>query len=531
LRANDVLIIISFYIKYSMRYTYRAIAIFGISSLYAFSALAVEPIIKHIKYEGNERISDETIYAYMDVAQGGKYDNAKADESIKHLFQTGFFSDVRVSLEGDTLVVKVVENPLINKIGFDGNKRIEDEDLLREISMKANSVFSPYKLQADLNRMVGLYQKMGRYSTSIEPKVIRLDQNRVNLVYEINEGKESVIRKINFAGNTVFSDTDLSEVLASKEYRFYRFFSNADVYDPDKLEYDKEMLRRFYMNRGYADFRMTATTAELSMNRDGFLLTFVMNEGKQYNFGKYSIDSQLPGFNADVLDQFVKIKEGYTFNREKIEETVDDITKYLGDHGYPFIEIDPRVTTNPETETAEVKFVIKESYKVYIRKINIKNNTRTLDKVVRREFRIAEGDPYNITKIQRSKQRIENLGYFSKVEMKNKRTEEQDKMDVDVEVEETSTGHINFAGGYNTSTGIVGQVTFTENNFLGKGQQVQIGTTMAQKARNLGFSFTDPYFMDKDLSAGFDLFSNSRDYKSTSSFKAKKRRICTSYGV
>lgn len=504
-----------------MKYTNKTLAIFGICSLYAFTALAAESTVKHIHFEGNERISKETIYAYMEIIEGEKYDNERVDASIKKLFQTGFFSDVRISNDGGELYVKVVENPLINKIGFDGNKRIEDEDLLREIAMKSNTVFSPYKLQSDLNRISGLYQKMGRYSTNIEPKIIKLDQNRVNLVYEINEGKESVIQKINFAGNAEYSDSDLAEVLASKEYRFYRFFSSADVYDPDKLEFDKEMLRRFYMNKGYADFKITATTAELSMNKDGFLLTFVLNEGKQYNFGTFSIDSQVKDLNTEVLNDLIQIKPGHRFNREKIEESVDDITKYLGDHGYPFVDIDPQVTTNPETEIADVKFVIKESYKVYIRKINIKNNTRTLDKVIRREFRLAEGDPYNITKIQRSKQRIENLGYFSKVELKNKRTEDQDKMDVDVEIEETSTGHINFAGGYNTSSGIIGQITFTENNFLGKGQQAQIGTTMAQKESNIGFSFTEPYFMDKDLSAGFDIFSNTRDYKHSSSFKAK----------
>ncbi len=487
----------------------------------AFAAYAADPKIKHIKYEGNHRISKETIFAYLDVIEGETATTDKIDSSIKHLFETGFFSDVRISQEGDVLVVKVVENPLINKIGFDGNKRIEDADLMQEVTMRSNSVFSPYKLQADLNRITGLYQKMGRYSATIEPKIIQLDQNRVNLVYEINEGKESVIRKINFAGNKLFSDSDLAEVLASKEYRFYRFFSSADVYDPDKLEYDKEMLRRFYMNKGYADFKILAATSELSLNRDGFLITFVLHEGDEYNFGAFSIDSHIKGFDTCALDPLIKIKEGDRFSRATIDDSVDAITNYLGDHGYPFVEIEPRVTTNPTDKIAKVTFVIKESYRVYVRKINIKNNTRTLDKVIRREFRIAEGDPYNITKIQRSKQRIDNLNYFSKVDFKNKKTEEPDKMDIDVEVEETSTGSINFAGGYNTTTGILGQVMLSENNFLGKGQQVQLGTTIAQKERSAMFSFTEPYFMDKELSAGFDIFANNRNFESTSSYKSK----------
>ncbi len=484
-------------------------------------ACAADLKVKEIRYEGNHRISKETIFAYLDVIQGEEATNEIIDKSIKHLFETGFFSDVRIALQNNILTVGVVENPLINQIGFDGNKRIEDSDLLQEITMRANSVFSPYKLQADLNRITGLYQKMGRYSINVEPKVIKLDQNRVNLVYEIIEGKESVIRKINFAGNKQFSDSDLADVIASKEYRFYRFFSSAAVYDPDKLEYDKEMLRRFYMNRGYAAFKITAATSELSMNKDGFLVTFVIHEGDKYNFGAFSIDSQIKGFDSEVLKPLIKIKEGANFSRETIDESVDAITNYLGEHGYPFVEIDPKVMTNSEDRIASVRFVIKESYRVYVRKINIINNTRTLDKVIRREFRITEGDPYNITKIQRSKQRIDNLGYFSKLELKNKRTEEPDKMDMDVEVEETSTGSVNFAAGYNTATGVLGQVTLSENNFLGKGQQIQVGTTIAQKERSAMFSFTEPYFMDKELSAGFDIFSNNRDFESVSSFKSK----------
>ncbi|MDF3047610.1 MAG: outer membrane protein [Candidatus Midichloriaceae bacterium] len=487
----------------------------------SFAVCAAEPKIKRIRYEGNHRISKETIFAYLDVIEGEKATNAKIDSSIKHLFETGFFSDVRISEEGGDLIVRVTENPLINKIGFDGNRKIEESELLQEISMRANSVFSPYKLQSDLNRITSLYQKTGRYSAYIEPKIIKLDQNRVNLIYEINEGREAVIRKINFAGNKNFSDSDLSETIASKEYRFYRFFSNADVYDPDKLEYDKEMLRRFYMNRGYADFKITSTTAELSLNRDGFLITFVIHEGDEYNFGAFKINSNIKGFDSNTLQKLVTIKEGRRFNKENIDESVDAITNYLGEHGYPFVEIDPRVTTNPQEKVATVEFIIRESYKVYIRKINIKNNTRTLDKVIRREMRIAEGDPYNITKVQRSKQRIDNLNYFGKVDFKNKKTDEADKMDIDVEVEETSTGSINFAGGYNTDTGALGQITLSENNFLGKGQQTQLSTSIAQKERNATFSFTEPFFMDKELAAGFDIFANNRDFKSTSSFKSK----------
>ena len=477
--------------------------------------------INDIKIENNSRISKETILAYLNVNVGQNANSENIDKSIKSLYQTGFFSDVKIIESDDKLIVKVVENPLINQIGFDGNKHIEDTDLTNELSMKINSVFSPYKLQADLNRLISLYHKSGRYSVVIEPKTIKLDQNRINLVYEIKEGKEALIKKINFIGNSAFSSSTLSENLASKEYRFYRFFSNAAIFDIDKLEFDKELLRRYYLNYGYADFKIQSVASELSIDKEGFLITFLISEGQLYKFGDFVIDNQLKKFESEVLKKFIKVKKDQKFNKELIDKSVDAISNYLGDNGYPFVEVEPVVTTDPNTSLASVKFIIKESYKVYIHNINIKNNTRTLDKVIRREFRVSENDPYNITKIQRSKQRIENLGYFNKVEFKNKKTRDLDKIDIDVDVEETSTGNVNFAGGYNTSTGILGQITFTENNFLGRGQQVQVGTTVAQKERNATFSFTEPYFLDKDLSAGFDLFANDRDFKSLSSFKSK----------
>lgn len=499
----------------------RSIVILFTFILYASHAFAGDVRINKIQYTGNSRINDDTIHAYLDLEKGEVASQAKLDLAVKALFDTGFFADVRISVEGGSVIVTVVENPLINKVGFDGNKKIEDKDILQEVSLKPNTVFSPYKLHSDINRMSTLYQRVGRYSTKIEPKMIKLDQNRINLVYEIDEGDEAVIKQINFVGNNEYSSRELSEAIVSKEYRFYRFFSSADIFDPDKLEYDKELLRRFYQNRGFANSKVAASTAELSPEKDAFLVTFVIDEDKLYYFGDISFDIRIPSLTEDTLNAMLEITPGKKFNRELVDSTVDAFTTHLGNHGYPFVDIEPVVTTNPETSLADVKFIIKESYRVYINRINIKHNTRTLDKVIRREFRIAEGDPYNVSKIQRSKQRIENLGFFSKVELKNKKTSEPDKIDLDVEVEETSTGSVNFAAGYNTATGILGQVTLTEENFLGKGQQAQIGTTLAQRERNIDFSFTDPYFMDRDIAAGFDIFSTKRDYENISSFKSQ----------
>ena len=476
--------------------------------------------VSTIEYRGNSRISDETIFAYLDLNIGDIPSHDSVDKSIKSLFGTGFFADVKVSQSGNKLVVEVQENPMINKIGFDGNKRIEDKDLLAELTMKQHSVFSPYKLQSDINRISSVYQKRGRYSAQIEPKVVKLDQNRVDLVYEIEEGPDASIRKINYTGNTYFSDSDLADVILSKEYRFYRFFSNADIFDAEKQEYDKELLKRHYLRNGFADFKVTASTSELSIKKDAFLLTFVIDEGIIYNYGQITIDSEIKGLDTEVMNSFITIKENNTFNQDEIDEVVDNLTNFLGDKGYPFVDIDPVIKTHPDTGIADVSFKIKEGPKVYIRKINIKNNTRTLDKVIRREFKIAEGDPYNSSKIQRSKQRIENLGYFSKVDFKNVKTDEFDKADVDVEVEETSTGAVNFAVGYNTASGPLGKVVLSENNFLGKGQIIELGTTIAKKENNISFSFTEPYFMDKDLAVGFSVFKSTKDLKSSSSYKS-----------
>lgn len=474
--------------------------------------------INKVDYVGNQRITSDTIYAYLEILPGDKLTQEKLDSSVKALFNTGFFSDVKIAAKGSTLVVEVAENPLINKIAFEGNKKIEDEELLKELSMKQYTVFSLSKMQSDLNRISQIYQKFGLYSVKIEPKKIILDQNRINLVYEIEEGKYAKIKEINFDGNRNFSDSELVETIASREERWYRFFTSADLYDPDKMDYDKEMLRRLYMNHGFADFKVTAATSEISPNRDSFLLTFLMEEGQKYNFGVFKVESDITKLDISKLEEQVVIQSGKLFNKDDIDKSIDNITNYLGNHGYPFVDIEAKSNTHPETGLADVTFRVKEGYKVYVRNINIKQNTRTLDKVIRREFRIAEGDPYNVSKIQRSKQRIDNLGYFNKVEFKNVRTEEFDKMDIDVEVEETSTGSMNFAAGYNTSSGALGSVSISENNFLGKGQKTSLGYMQAQRQTDITFSFTEPYLFDKNLSGGFDVFKTKREYKRESGF-------------
>ncbi|MFI4983780.1 MAG: outer membrane protein assembly factor BamA [Rickettsiales bacterium] len=486
-------------------------------SLLSSTALADTKISK-VEYLGNQRITKETIFAYLEVIPGEKLTQEKLDASVKALFGTGYFSDVKIAVKGTTLIVELKENPLINKIAFEGNKKLEDDDLMKELSMKPYTVFSLSKMQSDLTRITQIYQKKGLYSVKIEPKKIVLDENRINLVYEIEEGKFAKIKEINFDGNKNFSDSELAETIVSREERWYRFFTSADLYDPDKMDYDREMIRRLYLNHGYADFKVTAATAEISPDRDSFLLTFVMEEGLKYNFGNFKVESEITKLDTEKLAEQITIQTGSLYTKEDIDKSIDNITNYLGNHGYPFVDVQAMTYTHPETQLADVTFRIKEGYKVYIRNINIKKNTRTLDKVIRREFRIAEGDPYNVSKIQRTKQRIDNLGFFNKVEFKNVRTDEFDKMDIDVEVEETSTGSMNFAAGYNTSSGALGSVSLSENNFLGKGQKVSLSYMLAQLQSNITFSFTEPYLFDKNLSGGFDVFKTKSEYKRDSGY-------------
>ncbi len=486
----------------------------------AITATAQESI-SAIKVEGTQRMSVDTVRSYVSIHPGQRYSTNVVDDSVKRLFATGFFSDVNIIKQGSTLVVEVSENPLINKIAFEGNKRIKDEDLRKELGMTERGVYSGTQLQNDIQRILAAYHRQGRYATQVTPKLINLDQNRVNLVYEIDEGKKSLISRIAFVGNERFSDQRLQKVLASKESTWYRFFSSVDVYDRDRMLFDQELLRIFYMERGFADFEILSARAELAPDQNSFLLTFVVHEGGEYNYGPIKVASKVADIEIEKLQNLLPIKAGEIFNVSDLERAVDILTTYLGDHGYAFVDVTYTLDKDKDKKIVAVTFIINETYKVYLNRINIKNNIRTLDKVIRREFRIAEGDPYNTSKIQRSKQRLQKLGFFKNVEFHNVRTSDPDRLDIDVEVEETSTGSINFGAGYNTVDGPLGMIALTESNFLGKGQQVDISLSRAKRAVDLSLGFTEPYFIGLPLAAGFDLFSISKDRVRESSYKLR----------
>lgn len=476
----------------------------------AFPIMSCASNISKLEIAGNSRISTGTISSYVKLQPGLGYSNDLANQSIKSLYKTGFFSDVKVSYSSGVVKVKVIENPLVGKIVFEGNKKISDSDLKKEISMNEYTVYSAGAVTADVHRITSLYHKKGRYNAKVSPKIIKLEDNRINLVYEISEGTQSKIRHINFIGNQEYSSSKLSSVISSKESRWYSFFSSDDIYDENRLLYDQELLRHFYMSEGFADFATTSVETELSSKQDAFVLTFAVHEGDIYKYGDISVSSLIPSMKLDAIRKMLTLKKGGIFNVSEIELIIDEVTNYLGDHGYAFVDVDFDVNKNKLNKTADIIFKISEGNKVYINRIDIKNNTRTLDKVIRREFRINEGDPYNQSKLLRSQQRIRSLGYFNNVNFKNLPTAHHDKVDIEVDVEEKPTGSINLSAGYSTADGPIGQIGVSEKNFLGRGQEVDLSLSRASRSMNIDLSFTEPYFLDRPLVAGFDVFRNTQ---------------------
>ncbi len=476
--------------------------------------------VKNIVVEDNQRVETATVISYMDLKVGDSFDQKKINSSLKNMFDTGLFSDVSISREGNNLVVKVAENPIINKIAFEGNKRINDESIKSEISLQPRSVYTRSQVQSDTKKIQDLYRKSGRFAATVDPKIVKLDQNRVNLVFEINEGKKTSVSKIYFIGNKRFDDAKLSTIINTKEYRWYTFYSNNDTYDTDKVSFDKELLRKFYMSKGYADFKVTSSTAEITKDKKSFILTFTVEEGPKYKFGDMKISSTLPSLQVDQLYNSVKTIKGDVFNANLVDDTIDKLTGRLNDLGYAFVEINTDYRRDTENLIIGVTYKISEGPKVYINRININGNVRTLDKVIRREFRIAEGDPFNAAKLRRSKQRLDNLGFFDKVDLENQRTDSPDKADINVSVTEKSTGELSFGAGISTNEGVLGNISLRERNLLGTGRDLRLSLQESSKVSQATLGFTEPYFMDKDIEAGFDLFNIEQDLQDESSFNS-----------
>jgi len=462
--------------------------------------------ILEIRIEGNQRIEAETVRSYMQINPGDAFDAKRVDRALKNLFATGLFADINFRREGGTLVVQVTENPIINKLAFEGNRRLKDEDLQNEVQLRPRVVYTQTRVQADVKRILDLYRRSGRFAATVEPKIIKLDQNRVNLVFEIREGDVTEVQRIDFIGNKAFSDSDLRDEIITKESAFYRFLSTTDTYDPDRLTVDKENLRKFYLSEGYADFRVVSAVAELSPDQEAFFITFTVEEGERYKLGKVEVKTTLKGLDPESLNSVLSTKGGDWYNATKVDDTVQALSAKVGNLGYAFVDVRPRIDRDPEKHILNLTYDIQEGPKVYIERIDISGNVRTQDKVIRREFRLVEGDAFSTAKLKRTEQRLKNLGFFETVDIQTVPSSSPDKTVIKVKVQEKSTGELTFGAGFSTSDGPLGNVGFRERNLLGKGQDLRADVTISGRRSAADISFTDPYFLDKDLSAGFDLF-------------------------
>ena len=495
--------------------------------------IAQAGIIERIIVNGAQRVEPGTVKSYLLVREGDNFDPLRVDRSLKSLFATGLFADVSINRQGSVLIVNVVENPVINRIAFEGNRALGDETLEAEVSLRPRVIYTRTKVQDDLKRMLTLYRREGRFAVSIEPKVIQLPQNRIDLAFEIDEGEPTTIRSVRFVGNRQFSDRKLRSVIRTKENAWYRFLSSNDIYDPDRLTLDRELLRQHYLSDGYADFRVTSAIAELTPDQKDFFVTFGVSEGERYKIGKISVDAKLRDLEAKDIVEVLKVEPGEWYDIRDIDKSVDEITARVGELGYAFVDVRPGVKRDRKTRELNITFQIKEGPRVFVERIDISGNVRTLDKVVRREFQLVEGDAFNTAKLRRSRNRLNRLDFFEKVTIDKVPGSAPDKAVVKVEVEEKSTGSISLGAGYSSSLGPIGEISLVERNFLGRGQNVGVSFSLAAARSEIDFTYTEPYFLNRDVAAGFDIFHVRQDLQALSSIDTNRTglRLRTGYRV
>ena len=477
-----------------------------------------QSFIDEIIVTGNQRIEPETVASYMTIRVGDAYSVDEVDDSIKNLFETGLFADVSIFRDDSRLIVEVVENPIINRIAFEGNLKLESEILEAEIQLRPRTVFTRTKVQEDVTRLVELYRRIGRFNATVEPKVILQDQNRIDLIFEIAEGNETIVREIVFIGNEGFSDGTLREAIVTTESAWYRFLSVDDTYDPDRLAFDQELLRRFYLSEGYADFRVVSATAELAPDREEFFITFTLEEGTRYELGEVSITSVMPAVDPALVEDLIDAAPGDWFDADEIDNDVVELTLELGRQGQPFVDVQPRLTRDTENRIIDLEYVIVQGPEIYVERINVFGNLRTTDEVIRREFEFVEGDAYNLALVQRTGRNIRALNFFAGVAIDDRPGSSPDTVIIDVEVEEKSTGELSFGVGFSSVENALVGISLGERNLLGQGQRLELNLSVSGDRQSIDLSFTEPYFLDRDLSAGFDLIRARRNLVSESSF-------------
>lgn len=477
--------------------------------------------IRAVVVEGNQRIEARTVQSYLLLEAGDPFDGERIDLSLKTLFATGLFADVAIDRRGSDLVVRVVENPIINRVIFEGNKALDDDKLREEIQAAPRGIFTAARVQGDVQRILELYRQSGRFSATVEPEYKPLDQNRVDLIFKMTEGPVTGVRSINFIGNEEYSDSRLRGEIVTKQSRWWRFFSSNDNYDPGRLEYDREVLRQFYQNNGYYDFRVVSAVADLTPDQEDFYITFTIDEGEQYNFGEIKVETALEKLNAEALRRAVSIQEGDLYQGDRIEDVIDTLTFAAGVAGYAFVDIRPRIEADPVTHTVNVTFAIDEGPRVYVERINIVGNTRTLDRVIRRELRINEGDAFNRILLDRSRNRVRALGFFGNVEITEEPGSEADRTVVNLSVEEQPTGELSFAAGFSSVDSFLVDMSVTQRNLRGTGQSLVARVSASNRNQYVDFRFTEPRFLDRNLAAGIDIFATRSNFLDVSNFETE----------
>lgn len=488
---------------------------------FAPAALA-QGVVRDIRVEGNRRVEPETVRSYLQFNVGDAYDGGKVDGSLKALYGTGLFSDVNIDREGTTVVIRVVENPVINQVAFEGNSEVETDTLRSEVQTKPRAVFTRARVQADVQRILDVYRRQGRFAASVEPKVIEIEQNRVNLVFEITEGGATKVKGITFTGNYAFSDSQLRDIISTTQTGWFDFLKGTSIYDPDRMSLDRELLRQYYLKNGYADATVVAANAELDSDGSGFFVNFAIEEGQRYNFGAITVENSLQGLNPNGLNAEILTEQGDIYNAADIDKSVEKLTLAAAEQGYAFARVRPRANPDTASRSISVVYAIDEGPRIYIERINVSGNERTKDHVIRREFRLAEGDAFNPMLVDRAKKRLNGLGFFKSVEVKRRPGSAEDRVVLDVELVEQSTGELSFGAGYSTSEGVIGDVSITERNLLGNGQFLRLKLAGSFERLQVDLSFTEPRFLDYNMSAGFDLFHKEIDQSRESGFSSKR---------
>ncbi|MBA3676311.1 MAG: outer membrane protein assembly factor BamA [Sphingosinicella sp.] len=470
--------------------------------------------VRSIAVSGNQRLEPETVISYMQLRVGDAYDRESVDQALRDLLETELFADVTIGgVDTGNIIIRVVENPVINRIVLEGNKRLKADKINPEIRLAPRQIFTRSKARADVARIIELYRRQGRFAAQVEPKIIQLDQNRVDVVFEISEGPKSKVRQINIIGNEAFPDSDLRGEMYTQQARLTSFFSGNTSYDPDRLAADQQKLRQFYLTQGYADFRVISAVAELTPDRRDFIITYVVEEGERYKFADVKVESEIRDFKSEDMQQLLPMKAGDWYNAKLIEDTVTSLNETAGLFGYAFADAQPDFSRDPEKKTMSVTFKIAEAPRVYVERIDINGNTNTRDKVVRREFRLVEGDPFNSVRVKRSRDRIQSLGFFQdNLEIEQTEGSAPDRVILTTNLEERSTGELQLSAGFSSLERFLINASIQQRNFMGKGQVVRASVNYSTYSKSVELGFTEPYLFDRNIALGFDVYR--RDFNS-----------------